>query len=572
MYQGKFSKNRGQNPAEETTLPEVEEMSEELRQLLSFEDPQPEPKPEAPKFDPKVDEPEILVAKPAPKKKAKKETVEEPAPKKADKKKKKKKKSKKKKGNKYITTIFYTLWFLLIIGFFGAMHFALGFVEDWLVKYEASQPTTISQAVFEKHFQNPDWADIYDRAGIESTQFEDKDDFVAYMEEKYADVTFTYMETSAGLSGGHKYNLKNGDETIGYFTLTDKNAKDPSDAPAQTPGDLAEELTQLPDWVLDKVSVSFTRNESVTIQKIDGHTAYVNGVAVGDDFTTQIASTVAEEYLPAGTTGFRLIRQTISGLLLEPEVTILDENGNPSTVVYDENTGIYTEFTEATTISLEEKETVIKAAEDYGLFMIEKAGSGNLSKTWKSTSDSYKNITKLERWFSGCKDYEFVNHEVSDYVRYNDTLFSARVKYSLNVTRKDDTIKEFKLDTTLFFEKQKSGKWMCIEMTNRDVQEQIAEVRITFLDASGNVISTEFVKDNAPELYAPVLTVPAGKVLDGWYVETVDASGAKTLTLAFRSDESGYIEIPDGTELIPMVLQPVFEDADLTDPTESEVG
>ena len=73
MYQGKFSKNRGQNPAEEAALPEVEEMSEELRQLLNFEDPQPEAKPEEPKFDPRVDEPEILVAQPAPKKKAKKE-------------------------------------------------------------------------------------------------------------------------------------------------------------------------------------------------------------------------------------------------------------------------------------------------------------------------------------------------------------------------------------------------------------------------------------------------------------------------------------------------------------------
>jgi len=564
MYQGKFSKTRGQNPAGETELPEIEEMSEELKALLNFEDPQPQPKAEEPKHDPKVDEPEILVAKPAPKKKAKKQEAEEAAPKKSDKK-KKKKKSKKKKGNKVITTIFYTLWFLMIIGFFGGMYFVMDFVEDWLVKYEASQPTTISQSVFDKHFASPDWADIYDRAGIESTQFEDKDDFVTYMTEKYAGVRFTYMETSAGLSGGHKYNLKNGDETIGYFTLTDKNANAPT-------GDLAQELTQLPDWQLDQVSVSFTRNESVTIQKIDGHTAYINGVAVADDFTTQIASTVAEEYLPAGTTGFRLIRQTVTGLLLEPEVTILDENGNPSTVVFDEETGIYTEQTEATTISLEEKETVIKAAEDYGLFMIEKAGQGNLSKTWKSTTDIYKSITKLERWFSGAKDFEFTNHDVTDYVRYNDKLFSARVKYSLNVTRKDDTVKEYKLDTTLFFELQKSGKWMCINMTNRDVQEQIAEVRISFLDASGNVISTEFVKDDAPELYAPVLTIPAGKVLDGWYLETVDASGTKTLTLAFRSDESGYIEIPDGTQLIPMVLQPVFEDADLSDPTEGEVG
>jgi len=565
MYQGKFaSKNRGQNPAEEAALPEIEEMSEDLKALLNFEEPQPEPKPEAPKHDPKVDEPEILVAQPAPKKKAKKQEAEELPPKKTGT--KKKKKSKKKKANRVITTIFYTLWALSIIAFFGGMYFVMDFLEDWLIKYEASQPTTISQEVFDKHFADPDWAYIYDLAGIESTQFEDKDDFVTYMEQKYDGVKITYMETSAGLSGGHKYNLKDGDSTIGYFTLTDRNAN------AAT-GDLAQDLTQLPDWQLDKVSVSFTRNESVTVQKIDGHTAYVNGIAVPDDYTIQIASTVAEEYLPSGTTGFRLIRQTISGLLLEPEITIMDENGNPSTVVFNETTGIYTEQTEATTISDAEKEFIIDAAEDYGLFMIEKAGQGNLAKTWKSTTDIYKSIIRLERWFSGAKDFEFVDQKVTDYVRYNDQLFSARVSYVLKVTRKDDTVRDYNLDTTLFAEKQKSGKWLVINMTNKDVQEQIAEVRITFLDQNGNIISTEFVKDDAPELFAPTLTIPEGQVLDGWYQETVDASGTKTLTKVFESDESGFIEIPVGTQLTPMVLQPVFEDADqVPAPTESEEG
>ena len=438
------------------------------------------------------------------------------------------------------------------------------------MKYEASQPTTRSQEVFEKYFADPDWSQIYDLAGIESSAFEDKDDFVTYMQEKLGGAELTYMETSAGLSGDHKYNLKNGENHIGYFTLTDKNAKDPSETTAQTPEELAEELTALPDWQLGQVSVSFTRNESVTIQKIDGHTAYVNGIAVSDDYTTQIASTVAEEYLPEGTTGFRLIRQTVTGLLLEPEVTILDADGNPSTVVYDETTGIYTEQTEATTITSEEEEVVIDAAEAFGLFMIEKAGAANLAKYWKSSTDIYEEITTLARWFSGATDYEFVNETVSDYVRYTEKLFSARVAYTLNVTRKNGTIKEYDLDTTLFFEKQKSGKWMAIDMTNVDVQEQIAEVRISFLDANGNLVSTDFVKDDATELFAPVLTVPAGQVLDGWYQETVDASGTKTLTKVFESDETGYIEIPNGTTLEPMVLQPVFEAAAVGAATESE--
>lgn len=567
MYQGKFaSKNRDQA---RTNEPEVTaDLEKELNipaDILAEEEApaQDAPVVEAPAQEAAPVKEAAPAAEEAPKKKKqKKAPAAAPAEEKPKKKGKKKKvKVKKKKGNRVITVIFYTFYFLMIIAFFGAMHFVMDFVEDWLISYEASQPNTRSQEVFAEHFADPDWAWIYDKAGIESSAFEDKADFVTYMENKMAGAELTFMETSAGLSGDHKYNLKNGETTIGYFTLTDKNAKDSTESTTQTPEDLAAELTALPDWQLDQVSVSFTRNESVTIEKIDGHIAYVNGIAVSDDYNTQIASTVAEEYLPAGTTGFRLIRQNITGLLLEPEVTITDAEGNPSTVIFDEATGIYTEKTEATTISPEEEEVVINAAEAFGLFMIEKAGAANLAKYWKSSTDIYEEITTLARWFSGAKDFEFADETVTDYVRYTEKLFSARVSYVLKVTRKNDTIKEYELDTTLFFEKQKSGKWMAINMTNKDVQEQIAEVRISFLDANGNLVSTDFVKDDTTELFAPVLTVPAGQQFAGWFKETVDAAGTKTLTFVFTSDESGRVEIPAGTQLEPMVLQPVFERA-----------
>ena len=180
---------------------------------------------------------------------------------------------------------------------------------------------------------------------------------------------------------------------------------------------------------------------------------------------------------------------------------------------------------------------------------------------WKTSTDIYEEITTLARWFSGASGYEFVDEDVTDYVRYTEKLFSARAKYTLNVTRRDGSIKEYKLDTTLFFEKQKSGKWMVIDMTNVDVQEQIAEVRITFLDASGNILSSEFVKDDISVLYPPTLTVPQGQQFAGWFYETVDASGTKTLNKAFTPDAEGVVEIPAGTKLIPMILKPVFETA-----------
>ena len=536
MYQGKFAeKNRGQAKKEAKLTAESQALNleEEISERESPLAPQQEP--------------------------AKKE------------KKQKKQKRPKKKANRVISTIFYTLYFLLIIGFFGGMYFVTDWLEDWLVSFEASQPTTRSEEVFQANFANPDWNKIYDLAGIQSTVFEGKEDFVAYMENKYGDVTLTYTETSAGLSGDHKYHLKNGDDYIGYFTLTDKNSTGVTNDPA------ALITSELPDWQLGEVSVSFTRNESVTIQKVDGHTAYVNGVEVTDEFTNRIASTIAENYLPEGTTGFRSVYQSISGLLLQPEVTIVDENGNPTTVNYDETTGVYVEQTEATTISEEEKQLVIDAAEAYGEFMIEKKGSANLAKFWKSSTDIFKTITTLERWFAGAAGYEFVNENVTDYVRYTDKLFSARVAYTLNATRTNGkSVKEFNLDTTLFFERQKSGKWLVIDMTNVDVQKEISEVRISFLDTAGNVVSTEFMPDDTSEIFAPTITVPAGQQFAGWFKETVDASGTKTLQLVFTPDESGLITVPHGTTLEPMTLIPVFEavkDAPAsTEPAESEAA
>lgn len=527
MYQGKFSnKNNGAPTPEEVTVEETAELS--LEDII--QETKPAEESPAPVQEQSAAEPEAVLAK---------------------KKTKKKKKSKKKKANRTVSVIFYTLYFLMIIGFFGGMYYVSQWLTGWLADYEASQPTTRSQEVFQEYFADPDWGVIYDLAGIESSDFEDRDDFVTYMENRLGDVQLTFMETSAGLSGDHKYTLKNGEETIGYFTLTDKNSA------AAEEDDLLN--TDLPDWQLGSVSVGFTRNESVTIQKVDGHTAYVNGIPVSDDFTNQITYTVAESYLPEGTTGFRQVRQQVTGLLIAPEVTIMDENGNLCQVVYDEANGMYVEQTEEVSISKEEKDAVINAAETYGLYMIEKTSATNLAKYWKSSTDIYKTIMRMEMWMQDSSGHEFADVEVTDYVRYTEDLFSARISYKLNVTRKNGTVKEYPLDTTLFFEKQKSGKWIAIDMTNVDIQELVNEVRITFLDADGNVISSSFVMDDAKELSAPTMTVPEGQQFAGWFTETVDAAGTTTLNQAFQPGEDGLITVPAGTTLEPMVLHPVFE-------------
>lgn len=459
---------------------------------------------------------------------------------------------KQKKGPRLGSVIFYTFYFMFIFLFFVASFFGLKWLQGWLVDYEAAQPTVKCEEVFNKYFANPDWSALYELSGAQDSQFEGKDAFVAYMENKVGDQELTYLETSAGLSLDKDYQIKKyivqlGKEKIATFTLNG----------------IQEAKTDIPDWQLGEVELFLTRNGTIRIQKMDGHTAYVNGIALDDSYTIQIASTSAEDYLPIGLTGVRMCTQEVTGLMTDPVVTVVDASGNNMEVTYDEATGTYVEMTESNTISDEHRELALEAVKTYCKWMIEEiTNRGTVAKYFDSSSDVYKNIVSVagQLWMQDHNGYKFTNDSVSDYAMYGDSIFSVRVATSLMVTRKDGTVKEYAFDQSLFFNKKDNGKWLCYEMTNVDVSQPRGEVRLTFMDGD-NVLTTGFYDTDAHDLTAPVLSAPEGKVFKGWVRRSVDENGRTTLTIVFQPDENGHVTIPSGTTLEPMTLYALFDDA-----------
>ena len=456
------------------------------------------------------------------------------------------------KGPRLGGVIFYTLYFMFILVFFVATFFGLQWLQGWLTDYQAAQPTTKSQEVFDQLFSYPDWGALYDAAGIEDTPYEGKEQFVSYMENKVGDATLTFKETSAGLSGDKKYFVLLGDEKIASFTLSGQTAA----------------ITDIPDWELGGVELFFDRSETFYIKNTDGHTVEVNGVPLDDSHVIQIATTAAAERLPIGITGVSICTQEISDLMATPTVTIFDESGNPMEVSYDAGTHTFTEQTQANTISDDEREAALNAAKTYCLFMIEKASKADIAKYFDTSSEAYSVITNLSGnlWMQGNNGYRFTKEEVSDYARYSDDLFSARVSLTLNVTRKDGTTKDFGYDSTLFFRKQDTGKWLVYDATNADVNAPVGKVRLTFMNGD-TVLSSEFVKTDATELDTPLVSAPEGKVFIGWYrIDKYD--NGTTYTMAFDPDENGHVTIPNGTTLEPMTLYALFETPSGTDAPE----
>lgn len=441
--------------------------------------------------------------------------------------------------------IFYSFYFVCIAVFCFALLLTSRWLDTWLNNYEASQPSAKCNAVFSELFETPDWARIYDLAAGTGTAYEGSEAYVRYMTEKVGTQKLHYTETSAGLSGDKKYFIKVNDEKIASFTLKKSESED----------------SHIPNWVLGSVELFYEGSQDVYIQKLENHTAYVNGVKLGDDLVVKKTTSKAEEYLPKGVSGIRTTIQHVSGLLMPPEVTVQDEKGNPMKVVYNEETGMYVEQFASEDLSQDLIERCLKATEAYAKRMIKEPNT--LTEYFDTNSEIYKSISRSETWMQRNKGYKFTNQKVSDYVRYSDTLFSARVTSTLNVTRNDGTVKDYNLDSTLFMEKKPSGKWMVINMTNVDILDAVTQVRLICKEGD-KVLSDEFYDANTRSLTLPQVTAPAGKVFSGWVRETVDAQGKTVLSLVFTPDEKGVVTLAGNPGLEPMTLYPLFENENST--------
>lgn len=439
------------------------------------------------------------------------------------------------------TVIFYIVYFLILGGLCFGLKLGLDRLAGWLADYEAAQPKTRCQEIFDELFSVPDWAELYSLAGLKDTQYETGETFARYMAQKSQGKELSYYETSAGLSGDHKYVVRLGDEKAAVFTLT---VEDPE--------------AEIPKWVLGSLELFPEFSTDVTVCTAPDRTVYINGVALTDEHTVKTLSTAAEEYLSEGIHGMQRRWQYVDKLLIAPQVTVLDSAGNPVELIYDGSSNTYSEIFPEVTVSDEEISTVVNAAKIYCKFMIGAANRTSLGLHFDSATDIYRSIIASETWMQNYTGYSFSDYTVSGYYPYSDSLYSLKLTMSLNVTRTNGTTKEYALDTTFFMQKNSEGVWKVTDMTNVDVQQQTVTVRLTCM-VGDTLLETRMVDASGNTLQLPAVTVPEGKSFAGWYRQSADAAGNITYSLTFVPDENGTVYLSQDTVLEPMTLYALFD-------------
>ncbi len=448
----------------------------------------------------------------------------------------------KKSGPGWGSLTFYLLFFLCILLFWIGTWLGLNALRGWLSRYEAAQPDTVCQAVFDSLFSQPDWGSLYERAEQENGTWEGKAAFVSAMEAKVGQQKLTCMETSAGLSGDKKYIVRLEKEKIASFTLEDHAASG-----------------EIPDWRLGMLEFHIQGQEQYFIRAAKDCHVFVNGREVGEEQIAAIRTPLAQEYLPVGTNAPEECTWQITGLLAKPEVLVTDSQGQNLTVTFEEESRTFTAEAVPQEIGREEREIALNAVKTYGLFMVKRADRNELAKYFNKASDTYQAITGVELYFvQDAAKREFIQEQVTDYCRYSENLFSVRVSVNLQLTRKDGSVKDNVIDQSLFFSREAGGKWLCYAMTAVDVSETREQVRLTFRQGE-QVLSSEFVDAASDKIQCPQPQCPTGKAFVGWTVEEPGEDGQTVLRLVFQPDEAGMAAAPADGSLLPMELSPLFE-------------
>ena len=463
------------------------------------------------------------------------ESPGEPAPEMPPMKKPERRKPKKK-------PVFYKIyWAVTVLLFIGICCLMIP-LRSWLIRYEASQPGYMCQQVFQDLFANPDWAVLYSLAGEEDTLYENRDTYVAYMKQKVGTAELTCTETSAGLSGDHKYIIKLGDEKLASFTLTGSTNSD-----------------NITEWSLSSVAVFFERTQSVTVNKLPEQTVYINGTALDDSHTVRYTATAAESYLPEGVHGYRMEQQTLTGLLMAPEITVFNADGSEAEMAADENGILSPVLSDPETITQTEWNIAVGAAKADAKYSIYALGATGLREYFDPNSQVYKDLVDAPMYAQPYNSYRFDEAltEVSEFCRYSENVFSARVVLRLNVERASGGTKVFDLDKTYFFTKNNAGKYLVTNYYSASALDTTLQVRLTFMQNS-EILDTQMVDAGADAISLPEITVPEGKVFKGWAVQENDGSGKITMTIVLVPGEDGTAYHDPAEALDPMILYPVF--------------
>lgn len=340
--------------------------------------------------------------------------------------------------------VFWVLLLLFVIAAVAVIANVLNKITVFLEEYESVQPKYVEAEVFETYFKKIDYDKLLKAAdrGDEVSEFETRDDLIAYLKGLYEGKEISCYSISSGAvnsdtaqlklsdigeyfveqfnaKGDIRYIVKAGEDKIAEFTLVHSESE------------LKKSKSGFKKYELGDIELFFFPHESITVKLPASSTLTVNGVKVSDKY---LMPDVREEedinkFLPDGVEGIVYVAYTVDGLFSKPEIAVTDKDGKPTECVYVEDGNYWSSgFIYDTALEAQFSDYVINAIEKYAAYMQMDGKKADFIDYYDTDSELWTNIITTENYFVWEHEgYAFKDKKASEFYRYDENVFSCRV-------------------------------------------------------------------------------------------------------------------------------------------------
>lgn len=345
--------------------------------------------------------------------------------------------------------VFYAIYFLLLAAVLCAMVIALGYLWDFLRRYENCQIVYVTDAI-EQQLNSGDLSLLYDGADGEVSPYENDDLLKKQITERFSGVFTLKKNLKQSTQQSPVYTIKCDDEYVGIIELAvvGKDSK-----------------YNLDYYGAKSVSgIMPLCSESVEITFPTGCTAKVNGkdILAGTPCTTE-KITDADNFGTRLAAAPELFTYTIDGLMYEPSVTFYDSSGNelkPQREGKSVSCGLPV---------LNEKDAqeagdfALEFSENYSRYIANDVYFSYISDSIPNDVKLYSDLKTYEgQFYTYHTGYDFVNENTLSITQYSDNCFAVRVSYDHNVYYAGETF-TYPADNTVYAVKTDDG-WKAVAL------------------------------------------------------------------------------------------------------------
>lgn len=343
-------------------------------------------------------------------------------------------------------SVFYIIYFSLIILFVVALFAGLHFLRDYLKGYEDSRPVHVIEAALEEYFLTDDKKKLLEFSEYEIPEFSSESDVLEYLDTAIADEDIQYY----GIGGDDvslDYSVVSNGLRIATVTIGLLN--EPND-------------DGFPVYELTDITLSIGGSAGVSIKAPVGYTVYINGHELTSEYVFgEPELTESCEHMYGEAQGIQYITYKLTGIFGSPDVTAKDKYGMPAANISSDENGVfytigvnYGEMDEA----LEKR--ILTASEYYAAYMQKDMAFGAVAAYVDRTSELYTNLrTSAVKWANPHRGYRIVDPEVTEFYHYDENTFSCRVRFVHLLLGYNGNNFENEFDMT-FYCRNINGKYM----------------------------------------------------------------------------------------------------------------